>query len=645
MNNFAKKTQYIMSDQIKHECGIALLRLLKPLEYYLSKYGTALYGVEKMSLLLEKQHNRGQDGAGLVSLKLNTQPGSKYLNCEKSLGSSAIMNIFSKIHEDLKSLENYNPKQTLDISFLKDNLGFAAELFLGHLRYGTFGKNNLDYVHPVVRANNWKSRTLALAGNFNLTNVDELYAKLISYGEHPVETSDTLTVLEKVGYSLDKDALALWQKYIDEGFSKIEASSFTEQNIDLTSILSRSFKNFDGGYVISGVVGHGDAFIMRDPAGIRPAFYYHDEEIFVAASERPAIQTAFNIPIEKIIELQPAELIVIKRNGEIIKKQFIDKLEKRPCSFERIYFSRGTDADIYNERKSLGKALSLRLLEMVENDFENTVFSFIPNTAMAAFLGLREELFSTLNQLKKQKALDFAQNKISRDEFDDFFQLQPRIETIAVKDVKLRTFITQDTDRDDLVAHVYDVTYGVIKNHIDTLVVLDDSIVRGTTLKQSILRILDRLCPKKIIIASSAPQIRYPDCYGIDMAKLSDFIAFRAAIALLKENNKSHIINEVYKKCKEQENLRADEMQNFVKLIYKPFTAEQISKKISEMLRPTNINAEVEIVFQSIEDLHKSCPNNNGDWYFTGNYPTPGGYKVVNRSFINYIEGKNVRAY
>lgn len=644
MNNFAEK-YFIMSDQIKHECGIALLRLLKPLEYYLAKYGTALYGVEKMSLLLEKQHNRGQDGAGLVSLKLNTKPGKKYLHCEKSIGSSAIMNIFHKIYEDVKSLEKYNPKQTLDIDFLKDNLGFAAELFLGHLRYGTFGKNNLDYVHPVVRSNNWKSRTLALAGNFNLTNVDELYAKLISYGEHPVETSDTLTVLEKVGYSLDKDNIELWQNYVNEGYSKIEATSFTETNLDLINVLKKSVKNFDGGYVITGVLGHGDAFIMRDPAGIRPAFYYHDDEIFVAASERPAIQTAFNIPIEKIQELQPANVIVIKSNGEIIKDQFIDKLEKRPCSFERIYFSRGTDADIYNERKALGKSLCPRLLEIVNEDFENTVFSFIPNTAMAAFLGLREELFSTLNDLKKQKAIDFAEKKINRDELDKFFQLQPRIETIAVKDVKLRTFITQDTDRDDLVAHVYDVTYGVVKNNVDTLVVLDDSIVRGTTLKQSIFKILDRLCPKKIIIASSAPQIRYPDCYGIDMAKLSDFIAFRAAIALLKDNNMSAVINEVYKKCKEQENLKAEEMKNFVKLIYKPFTAEEISTKISQMLRPSNINAEVEIVFQSIEDLHKSCPNHKGDWYFTGNYPTAGGYKVVNRAFINYVEGRNERAY
>lgn len=634
-----------MSEQIQHECGVALLRLLKPLEYYLAKYGSALYGIEKMSLLLEKQHNRGQDGAGLVSLKMNTLPGKKYLHCEKSIGSSAIMNIFQKIYDDIKSLQKYNPKQTLDIEFLKNNMGYAAELFLGHLRYGTFGKNNLEYVHPVVRTSNWKSRTLALAGNFNLTNVDELYAKLLSYGEHPVETSDTLTVLEKIGYHLDKENLELWNSYIEKGISKIEASRLTEINIDIVDLIKKSVKNFDGGYVIAGVLGHGDSFVFRDPAGIRPAFYYYDDEIFVAASERPTIQTAFNIPIEKIREIEPSNIIVIKQNGHIIHEEILPKAEKKACSFERIYFSRGTDANIYNERKALGKLLCPRLLEKVNHDFENTVFSFIPNTAMAAFLGLREQLFNTLNNLKKEKALEYAKNNISIDEFNQFFDLQPRIETIAVKDVKLRTFITQDKERDDLVAHVYDVTYGVINNNVDTLVVLDDSIVRGTTLKQSILKILDRLCPKKIIIASSAPQVRYPDCYGIDMAKLSDFVAFRAAINLLKENNKSHIINEVYKKCKEQESSNLDIYENYVKQIYEPFTDEQISNKISEMLKPLNLNAELEIVFQNIEDLHKSCPDNLGDWYFTGNYPTKGGYKAVNKSFIYFIEGKNERAY
>lgn len=634
-----------MSEQIKHECGIALLRLLKPLEYYLGKYGTALFGIEKMSLLLEKQHNRGQDGAGLVCLKLDTPPGKKYLHCEKSVGSSAIMQIFSHIYNDVKSLQSYNPKQSLDIQFLKDNLGFAGEIFLGHLRYGTFGKNNLEYVHPAIRINNWKSRSLALAGNFNLTNVDELFKKLISYGEHPVETSDTLTILEKIGFFLDRENEMLRQGFIDDGMTKPEARMKTEENIDMIDVLRNSAKYWDGGYVISGVVGHGDAFIMRDPAGIRPAFYYHDDEIFVAASERPAIQTAFNIPIEDVKELEPAKAIVIDKSGRVTSNYFIEPIEKRSCTFERIYFSRGTDADIYVERKALGKALAKRILPMVDYNFTNTVFSFIPNTAMVAFLGLREELFLFLNEYKRQKAIEFSEGKIEKKEFNEIFDIQPRIETIAVKDVKLRTFITQDTDRDNLVAHVYDVSYGVVKNNVDTLVVIDDSIVRGTTLRQSIIRILDRLLPKKIIIASSAPQIRYPDCYGIDMAKLSDFIAFRAAISLLKETHQEHVINDVYRKCKEQEDIPVADMKNHVKLIYKPFTAEQISARIARMLRASDVKAEVEIIYQNIEDLHASCPGHTGDWYFTGDYPTPGGNRVVNKSFINFVEGRDERAY
>jgi amidophosphoribosyltransferase len=634
-----------MSEAIKHECGIAMLRLLKPLEYYLQKYGTALYGIEKMSLLLEKQHNRGQDGAGLVCLKLNTDPGKKYLHCEKSVGNTAIMQIFNHIYNDVKSLQQYNPKQSFDIQFLKENLGFAGEIFLGHLRYGTFGKNDLSFVHPVMRLNNWKSRSLALAGNFNLTNVDELFEKLISYGEHPVETSDTVTLLEKIGFFLDRDHETLWQEYVESGMSKTDAAIKAEDNLDVLEILRNSAKHLDGGYVISGLIGHGDSFIMRDPAGIRPAFFYHDDEIFVAASERPAIQTAFNVPIEKIQELEPAKAIIIAKNGSMRYNYFIEPTLKRACSFERIYFSRGTDADIYEERKSLGRSLARRVLPLVNFNFENTVFSFIPNTAMAAFLGLREEVFSFLNEIKQQKAIEYKEGIISLEELKNSFNVQPRIETIAVKDVKLRTFITQDTERDDLVAHVYDVTYGVIKNNVDTLVVIDDSIVRGTTLKQSIIKILDRLLPKKIIIASSAPQIRYPDCYGIDMAKLSDFIAFKAAIALLTETNQKNIINEVYKKCKEQEQLPAEQMKNFVKMIYKPFSAEEISAKISSLLKAPDVKAEVQILYQNIEDLHAACPNNTGDWYFTGDYPTPGGNRVVNRSFINFVEGRDERGY
>jgi len=634
-----------MSEQIKHECGIALLRLLKPLEYYLGKYGSALFGIEKMSLLMEKQHNRGQDGAGLVCLKLDTSPGKKYMHCQKSTGNSAIMEIFNQIHSEAKTIHQFMPKKMIDTIYLKDTLGFAGELFLGHLRYGTFGKNNLDYVHPVMRLNNWKSRSLALAGNFNLTNVDELFRKLINYGEHPIETSDTVTLLEKFGFFLDTHHEALWQKYIAEGLTKVQASEKAENDLDVMDVLRKSAKHLDGGYVISGLIGHGDAFIMRDPAGIRPAFYFYDDDIFVAASERPAIQTAFNIPIENIRELEPAKAIIIRKNGTIEHNFFIEPTEKKACSFERIYFSRGTDADIYKERKELGKSLARRILPLVNYDFHNTVFSFIPNTAMAAFLGLREEIFNFLNEVKREKAFDLQSGKISADEFNDAFNVQPRIETIAVKDVKLRTFITQDTERDDLVAHVYDVTYGVIKDNVDTLVVIDDSIVRGTTLKQSIIKILDRLNPKKIIIASSAPQIRYPDCYGIDMAKLSDFVAFKAAIELLHERNLKHIINEVYYKCKEQENLPPEQMKNHVKLIYKQFSAEEISAKISSMLKSADIKAEVEIIYQNIEDLHAACPDNKGDWYFTGNYPTPGGNKVVTKSFIYHFEGKNERAY
>ncbi len=634
-----------MSEQIKHECGVALLRLLKPLEYYLGKYGSALYGIEKMSLLLEKQHNRGQDGAGLVCLKLDTKPGKKYMHCEKSIGNTAIMEIFNHIHSDVKTLQRYNPKQTLDIPFLKDNLGFAGEIFLGHLRYGTFGKNNLEYVHPVMRHSNWKSRSLALAGNFNLTNVDELFRKLISYGEHPIETSDTVTMLEKIGFFLDQQHETLWQEYVDSGMNKTEASEKAGSHLDVMDVLRNSARQLDGGYVISGLIGHGDAFIMRDPCGIRPAFYYYDDDIFVAASERPAIQTAFNISIEKIQELEPAKAIIIKNDGTIEHNYFIEPSVKKSCSFERIYFSRGTDAAIYLERKALGRSLAKRVLPMVDFDFKNTVFSYIPNTAMAAFLGLREEVFNYLNDVKKQKAIEHKDGKISEKELNDIFEIQPRIETIAVKDVKLRTFITQDTERDDLVAHVYDVTYGVIKDGIDTLVVLDDSIVRGTTLRQSIIKILDRLNPKKIIIASSAPQIRYPDCYGIDMAKLSDFIAFRAAIKLLEETNQRSIINEVYSKCKAQQHLPASEMVNYVKMIYKPFSAEQISKKIAQLLKAPDVKAEFEILYQNIEDLHASCPENTGDWYFTGDYPTPGGNRVVNRSFINFVEGIDERGY
>jgi amidophosphoribosyltransferase len=634
-----------MSEPVKHECGIALLRLLKPLEYYHNKYGTALYGIEKMSLLLEKQHNRGQDGAGLICLKLDTPPGKKYFHWKKSNSSTAIKDIFQHIIKDIKATEAYSPKQSFDIDFLKEELSFAGEIFLGHLRYGTFGNNHIEFVHPIIRMNNWKSKSIALAGNFNLTNVEYLFNKLISYGEHPLQTSDTVTIIEKIGYFLDKEHDSLWQKFINENMNKTEATEKAAEELDFVSVMQKSAKYWDGGYVISGILGNGSAFIMRDPAGIRPAYYYADDELFVAASERPAIQTAFNTELKDIQEVEPGTIIIVHQSGKIIKEYVKTPVKRASCSFERIYFSRGTDADIYKERKSLGKALCPKILSVVNNDFENTVFSFIPNTATVAFMGLREALFTHLNTLKRNIAIAYKKGEISQKEFDLFFKIQPRIETIAVKDIKLRTFITQDVERDDLVAHVYDVTYGIIKNNIDTLVVLDDSIVRGTTLKQSIIRILDRLHPKKIIIASSAPQIRYPDCYGIDMAKLSDFIAFRAAIELLHETKQQQIINEVYMKCKYQIELPMEEMLNHVKLIYKHISADQISEKISAMLKPEDVKADVQIIYQTIEDLHASCPEHTGDWYFTGNYPTPGGNKVVTQSFINFIENKNERGY
>ncbi len=634
-----------MSDPIKHECGIALLRLLKPLEYYHKKYGTSLYGIEKMSLLLEKQHNRGQDGAGLVCLKLDTPPGKKYFQWEKSNSPTAIKDIFQNVYKDIKSKSTNSLKKSFDINYLKDEIRFVGEVFLGHLRYGTFGQNQIEFVHPIIRKNNWKSKSIALAGNFNLTNVDYLFEKLVSYGEHPVQTSDTVTIIEKIGYFLDKEHDALWQKHVDENMSKIEATEIAGKEIDYVKVMRKSAKYWDGAYVISGVFGNGTAFVMRDPAGIRPAYFYVNDEVFVTASERPAIQTAFNAHLSDIQELEPGAIIIINQFGTIKKDYVKPQVKRTSCSFERIYFSRGTDADIYNERKSLGRALCPKILSEINNDFENTVFSFIPNTATVAFMGLREALFTHLNDLKKNIALKYKKGEVSEEEFENFFRIQPRIETIAVKDVKLRTFITQDIERDDLVAHVYDVTYGIIKDQIDTLVVIDDSIVRGTTLKQSIIRILDRLNPKKIIVASSAPQIRYPDCYGIDMTKLSDFIAFRAAIELLYETKQQNIINEVYAKCKSQINLPAEQMLNHVKLLYKQVSTEQISNKISQMLKSKDVRAEVQVIYQTIEDLHLACPENNGDWYFTGNYPTPGGNKIVTQSFINFIENRNERAY
>ncbi len=633
-----------MSDSIHHECGIALVRLLKPLEYYLARYGTAFYGLNKLHLLMQKQHNRGQDGAGIASIKFDLEPGNRFINRIRSNTSTPIQDIFNQVGVTIKNIEERNSARLNDVQWLKHNVDMLGELYLGHLRYGTYGKNNLLNIHPFVRENNWMTKNLVVAGNFNLTNVDELFEKLIDLGQYPVETSDTITILEKMGHFLDEENEELYQKFKHEGFPKREITFQIAKHLNVQKILRGAAKTWDGGYVIAGMFGHGDAFVMRDPSGIRPAYYYSDDEIVVVTSERPVIQTALNVKFDEVNELKPGHALIIKKDGRIAEKEFTKPLEKKSCSFERIYFSRGTDKEIYRERKKLGKLLTPAILRAIDCDLENTVFSYIPNTAIDAYYGLIEEMDEFCNKIKIERILD-AGNSLDQEKLNTIFQLKPRAEKVAVKDVKLRTFITRDSQRDDLAAHVYDITYGSIRRGVDNLVVLDDSIVRGTTLKQSIIRILDRLGPRKIVIASSAPQIRYPDCYGIDMAKITDFIAFIAAIDLLKETHQEHIINEVYRLSKSQEKLPKEKVVNYVKEIYKPFTADRISGKISELLTPPTNIAGVEIVYQTIADLHEAIPDHRGDWYFTGDYPTPGGNKVVNKAFINYIEGRNVRAY
>ncbi|RLD41972.1 MAG: amidophosphoribosyltransferase [Bacteroidetes bacterium] len=632
-----------MSDQIKHECGIAFVRLLKPLEYYQAKYGTSFYGLNKMYLLMEKQHNRGQDGAGIANIKLDTPPGMRYINRVRSVAESPIKDIFARINKQYAEIKKIDESKLDDVNWLKENADFTGEVFLAHLRYGTFGGNEERYLHPFIRHNNWKTRTLTVAGNFNLTNVDELFSNLIELGQHPVETSDTITVMEKIGHFQDEAVASIYDKYKGK-YTKKDMTDKIVEEMDIPDILRKSAKSWDGGYAMAGMMGHGDSFILRDPAGIRPAFWYHDDEIIVAASERPVIQTAFNVSADKIQEIMPGHALIVKRNGEFTEQEILEPVERKSCSFERIYFSRGTDIDIYKERKALGKLLVPAVMKSLNYNIQDSVFSYIPNTASVAFRGLAQALEAQCNEVKKDKILQLG-NNISDSKLKEILDMKPRIEKVAVKDAKMRTFITQDNDRDDLVAHVYDITYGSIRPGKDNLVILDDSIVRGTTLKQSILRILDRLGPKRIIVVSSAPQIRYPDCYGIDMAKLNDFIAFQAAIALLKDKGMENIINRVYKNSIEQLKKPKEEQINAVKEIYDPFTAEQISEKISELLTPASINADVEIIYQSIENLHKAIPNDKGDWYFTGNYPTPGGFRVVNRAFVNYIEGRNERAY
>ena len=633
-----------MSDQIKHECGIAFIRLLKPLSYYQEKYGTALYGLNKLYLLMEKQHNRGQDGAGIATIKLDVKPGHRYISRYRSMAQNAVSDIFGYVQNKFVRIQNETPELMKDAEWLKANVSFIGEVLLGHLRYGTHGQNSIENCHPFLRQNNWMTRNLVIAGNFNMTNVDELLEQLYELGQHPKEQADTVTVLEKIGHFLDDENQQLFDAYKKEGLDNVAITHRISDGLNIGKILRRSAKTWDGGYAISGIVGNGDAFVLRDPAGIRPAFYYCDDEIVVAASERPAIQTAFNIPFGEVKEIEPGHALIVKKNGQVTQEVFREPTEKRACSFERIYFSRGSDSEIYKERKHLGALLCPQILKSVNNDLKNTVFSFIPNTAEVSFYGMVEGIHKHIRNVQKEALLG-RKDVMADAELDELLSITPRVEKLAIKDAKLRTFITQDADRKDMVAHVYDTTYGVIQNGTDTLVAVDDSIVRGTTLKQSIIKIIDRLKPKKIVIVSSAPQIRYPDCYGIDMSKMGEFVAFEAAIQLLKARGMEHMIDEVYEKCKASLLLPKEQIVNHVKDIYRLFKQEEISAQITKIITPEDTNAEVEVIFQTLDNLHVACPNHMGDWYFSGNYPTPGGNKVVNKAFVNWKEGNNKRAY
>ena len=632
-----------MSDAIKHECGISVIRLLKPLDYYKKKYGTAFYGVNKMYLMMEKQHNRGQDGAGFASIKLDVEAGERYMSRVRSVAQQPIQDIFAQINDRINTTLQEHPEYVDDVALQKKHIPYIGEVLLGHVRYGTFGKNSIESVHPFLRQNNWMHRNIIVAGNFNMTNVHELFDNLIQLGQHPKEMADTVTVMEKIGHFLDDAVAKLYKQIKKEGYTKQEASPIIAERLKVNKILRRASKNWDGGYAMAGLLGHGDAFVLRDPAGIRPAYYYQDDEVVVVASERPAIQTVFNVPYEEVKELDPGHAIIIKKNGNTSITEILEPVERKACSFERIYFSRGSDKEIYQERKELGKLLFPQILAAIDHDIKNTVFSYIPNTAETSFFGMVKEAQNYLNKRKEEQILSIG-SKITREELHAILEIRPRIEKVAIKDAKLRTFITQDSSRDDLVTHVYDISYGSVEKG-DNLVIIDDSIVRGTTLKKSILRILDRLSPKKIVVVSSAPQIRYPDCYGIDMAKLEDFIAFRAALALHQERLTMNVVDDIYDKCLLQVNTRDTDVVNYVKEFYAPFTADEISRKIGELLSPDDIRAEVQIIYQTIENLHQACPKNLGDWYFTGNYPTAGGNRVVNKAFINFYEGKNERAY
>ena len=629
-----------MSDSIKHECGIALLRLLKPLRYYQEKYGSLFFGIYKMYLMLEKQHNRGQDGAGFASIKFDMNPGDSFMSRVRSSETQPIQDIFSKINSSINTVFQELGNTDLTDLEIKQAYPYLGEIMMGHLRYGTFGNNSITSVHPFLRQNNWMHRNLVLAGNFNLTNVNELFDNLVTLGQHPKVKADTVTVMEKIGHFLDDEVTKEYKKLKKKGFSKQEASPMIAENIKVSKILKKATKNFDGGYVISGMLGHGDAFLMRDPNGIRPAYFFQNDEFVVAASERPAIQTVFDVPFEEIQEVLPGHSLIIKKNGTTSMKEILPARELKACSFERIYFSRGNDAEIYNERKALGKYLFPKVQQAIDNDFENTVFSFIPNTAETAFYGLIESVQSHL----KQQAIATVKANPAEADLDKLLNFTPRTEKVILKDVKLRTFITEDSSRDDLVAHVYDITYNTVKKN-DNLIVIDDSIVRGTTLKKSILKILDRLSPKKIVVVSSAPQIRYPDCYGIDMARLEDFIAFQAMLGLLKDFDKESMLETVYQAAKEEMKKPDTEATNVVNVLYELFSTEQISAKIAALVKEESIQCEVDVIFQDVEKLHLACPNNLGDWYFTGDYPTPGGNRVANQAFINFMEGKKQRAY
>jgi len=630
-----------MSEQIKHECGLALIRLLKPLDFYHKKYGNAFYGLNKMQLLLQKQRNRGQDGAGIASIKLDSNPGERYISRKRSNSSNYIEDLFEKV---FVRFEDCTPEQLDDPLWLKANKPYIGELFLGHLRYGTHGSNSIETVHPFLRLNNWISRNLVVAGNFNLTNVSELFSELVELGQYPKEKSDTVTVMEKIGHFLDDEVQRLFNWFKPEGYNNQEINALIADHLDIQRILQRSCRKFDGGYVMAGLIGHGDAFVLRDPNGIRPCFYYQDDEIVVVASERPAIQTAINVRFQQVNELKPGHALIIKKNGTVSEVPVRDTEKRAACSFERIYFSRGTDRDIYLERKKLGKLLTPRVLKAVNYDFKNTVFSFIPNTAEVAFYGMVEGIHESISELRQKKILE-NKDSLTKEHIEEIFNVEPRIEKLTVKDAKMRTFIANDSLRGQMVSHVYDVTYGIVNNNVDSIVLLDDSIVRGTTLRDSILQIVGTLKPTKILVVSSAPQIRYPDCYGIDMSKMKNFVAFRALLKLLERDNKTHLLEETYTKCKEVLSLEQDKIYNVVKELYDLYEYEEVTKMISEILTPKDFKPEVEIIYQNVEDLNQACPDNTGDWYFTGNYPTAGGLRVVNRSFINFFENSDSRAY